>query len=87
MFIRQMKNAHQCGSRQYAERSEIIDLLDDAISVLASDADNYEMAAWRVADAGLLLREFREGGGNPEPIGLGRCTGLGAMLPLRGHVK
>lgn len=38
-------------------------------------------AAWRVADAGLLLRQHLEEKGHQSLIGLDQITGRGAVLP------
>lgn len=58
----------------------IFNLLDEATSLVrAGEADR---AAWRVADAGALLRENLEIQGRANLAGLDQPTGLGATLPI-----
>lgn len=47
------------------------------------DRINDRRAAWRVADAGLLLRRLMERDGplEPQALGINVPTGMGALLP------
>ena len=55
-------------------------LLEEAARCLR--VNELGQAAWRVADAGLMLRELCEGQGKANVIGLDCPTGRGAMLPV-----
>ena len=58
---------------------EIRGLLREAIECLEEGVP--QMAAWRVADAGGLLRAVLEARGRPNISGCHEITGRGCMLP------
>ena len=60
---------------------EVVNLLETAAMLIwHGETPN---AAWRVADAGLLLRETLEADKHTCLIGLDQITGRGAALPRR----
>ena len=62
------------------QRELIAALLAEAIQYITNSSRFDDSAAWRVADAGLLLRELMEEDNNNLP-GLDKPTGRGALLP------
>ncbi len=67
------------------QREHIASLLGEAQRVILSPQDA-ECAAWRIADAGLLLRQLLEADKERQPlIGVDQPTGRGAVLPLLFH--
>jgi hypothetical protein len=56
-----------------------IALLKEAIEILRRE--DGARAAWRIADAGALLRDNLEANGLGEVLGVGEPTGRGALLP------
>ena len=63
----------------------IIGNLETTIVMLKDSCDdNLDSATWRVADAGLLLRELVESGGEYKNVqGVHEPTGMGAILPVK----
>jgi len=57
-------------------------LLREADALL-DDEGSYHKTAWRVADAGFLIRQLLEGRGERDLIGLDRESGRGVMLPRK----
>ena len=64
------------------QREMIAALLAEAIRNITGAGHRDDSAAWRVADAGLLLRELMEEDNNNLP-GLDKPTGRGALLPTK----
>lgn len=64
------------------QREHIASLLGEAQRAILSTHDDAACAAWRIADAGLLLRQLIEADSQRLPtIGLDEPTGRGARLP------
>ncbi len=64
------------------QRELIAALLAEAIQYITNSSRFDDSAAWRVADAGLLLRELMEEDNDNLP-GLDKPTGRGALLPTK----
>lgn len=65
-----------------SDRTLIVGLLREAIQHLATPGGDDGSAAWRVADAGLLLRQLFEADNERDPIiGVDLMTERGAALP------
>lgn len=66
------------------QREHIASLLGEAQRVILSPHDEADCAAWRIADAGLLLRQLLEADKERQPlIGVDQPTGRGAILPQK----
>ncbi len=63
------------------QRETIAALLAEAIRHITEAGRHDDCAAWRVADAGLLLRALLEEDNNNDLLGLDKPTGRGALLP------
>jgi hypothetical protein len=67
--------------------------IDEAINehlrtcMLLIGSGSLDRAAWRLADAGLMLRQRLESMGRTDLTGLDEVTGLGALLPQEEPVK
>lgn len=66
------------------QHKEIATMLEQAAAMIRGGQPH--RAAWRVADAGVLLRDLLESMPESDLCGLDRPTGRGAALPNRaGH--
>jgi hypothetical protein len=68
---------------KFDDHLQIAVLLKEALSRMQEGSP--QNAAWRIADAGLLLRRSLEDSGHENLIGLDRPTGRGAVLPDEGE--
>lgn len=63
-------------------KKQVIDKLKSAITILdEGDDSRIDSVAWRVADAGLILRELIDALGAQDVPGVHLPTGMGAVLP------
>lgn len=63
-------------------KKQIMDKLKSAITILEEDGyGRIDSVAWRVADAGLILRELIDALGTQDVPGVHLPTGMGATLP------
>lgn len=69
---------------EISERELIANLLETAARILRSNpqGDHDGSAAWRIADAGLMLRREIEFSGWTDVCGVDSPTGMGAILPI-----
>lgn len=74
----------QLSELEVTKRQEISGLLRAAANILETSPSGSrdDSAAWRIADAGLMLRELMLKGGYTEKE-LSEPTGLGAFLPKK----
>lgn len=72
----------ECDFHRANKREHIASLLAEAQRVICSPQSDAMAAAWRVADAGLLLRQLLEADSPPrQQMGLDVPTSRGAVLP------
>lgn len=86
----EMEFARAGDGDDYSVRDQIADLLQSAADIMRRNKNGSrdDSVAWRVADAGLLLRLLMEEPGSgwtkvKDVGGINRPTGFGAMLPAK----